>query len=71
MDEVLWIEPRDISDTPGDAEIMAVQMASYVLYKLTGQKFPGFKNTTEWYCSSYVRVWSSALYADLQSEREC
>lgn len=54
MDEVLWIEPRDISDTPGDAEIMAVQMASYVLYKLTGQKFPGFKNTTEWYCYSYT-----------------
>ena len=51
MDDILWIDPDDISDQPGDVERMAVQLASYVLYSLTGRKFPGYKETTEWYCS--------------------
>ena len=51
MDDILWIEPEDISDDPGDIELMAVQLASYVLYSLTGKKFPGFKEANEWYAT--------------------
>lgn len=51
---MLWIDPEDLSDTPGVAETSAVEMASYVLYKLTGKKFPGYQTTTEWYCNTYT-----------------
>lgn len=45
---VTWISAQDLL-TPSDpyAEV-AAQYASWILYKLTGEKYPGIRTSTEW-----------------------
>ena len=47
----MWITPEEImaGDEPTVEEIMAVQYASFILFKLTGEMYPGFTTVTDWY----------------------
>lgn len=44
-----WIEPADTIDPTGPYTQLAVDAASWLLFKLTGEKYPGRNNITECY----------------------
>lgn len=51
----LWISPDDITEELlTDEDEAAVAYASYVLFKLTGEKYSGFTTATDWYYESPV-----------------
>lgn len=47
----LWISASDTIDPTGPYTESAVQFASFILYKLTGEKYTGTRTTTEVYTS--------------------
>jgi hypothetical protein len=46
---VLWISANDTSDPTGPFTDWAVRTASWILYKLTAEKYPGLQQTTDCY----------------------
>jgi hypothetical protein len=46
---VLWISANDTSDPTGPFTDWAVRTASWILYKLTAEKYSGIQTTTDWY----------------------
>lgn len=52
----LWLTPEDTIDPTGVATVDAIAKASYILYKLTGEKYPGTYTSTD--------VISSRSYGD-------
>ena len=44
-----WIDVSDLADTTSPYAEDAVSTASFILYNLTGQKFPGIREVTEFY----------------------
>ena len=46
---VLWITAADLADPDDPLAPLAAENASWVLYNLSGQKYPGVKEVTEWY----------------------
>jgi hypothetical protein len=59
----LWISAADTIDPAGPYTESAVQFASFVLYKLSGEKYTGIQTTTEVYTSE--STWSTATNAAL------
>lgn len=61
-----WITPSDLEDPVHPDAQFAINMASWVLYRLTAEKYPGVGTVTEWYgtdsatcslsCSSYATM---------------
>lgn len=43
----LWLSPEDTIDPDGVYTADAIQTASFVLYKLTGEKYPGISTSTD------------------------
>lgn len=56
----LWLSPEDTIDPDGLHTEEAIQTASFVLYKLTGEKYPGISTSTD--------AISSTSYADLATK---
>lgn len=48
---IRWIEPEDTIDPTGEYTIQCIEAASWLLYKLTAEKYPGTSTTTECYGS--------------------
>jgi hypothetical protein len=46
---VTWITGEDTNDPGSPHADAAAEAASWVLYKLTAEKYPGIRTTTEWY----------------------
>lgn len=46
---ILWIKPEDTIDPTGPYTQSAVEMACFILYKLTAEKYTGVNTTTEEY----------------------
>lgn len=46
---VLWINASDIADPTSPYAETAVEIASFMLYKLSGEKYSGSQTVTEWY----------------------
>lgn len=46
---IRWIAPEDTNDPTGPHTVKAIDAASWLLYKLTAEKYPGRQRTTECY----------------------
>lgn len=46
---VLWITAADLNDPDDPNAPRAAEMASWALFKLSGEKYPGVQEVTEWY----------------------
>lgn len=46
---VLWVEPEDTIDPSGAYTLRCIEAASWLLYKLTAEKYPGTRSVTEAY----------------------
>lgn len=46
---VLWISANDTMDPTGPFTDWAVRTASWILYKLTAEKYSGIQTSTDWY----------------------
>lgn len=46
---VRWITEADVENPTDPATAYSVEAASWILYKLTGEKYPGVAQRTEWY----------------------
>lgn len=46
---MLWAEPSEMPDPTNPFNEMALEMASHILYKLTGEKFQGIRSVAEMY----------------------
>jgi hypothetical protein len=45
----LWVKPEDTIDPSGPYTLRCIEAASWLLYKLTAEKYPGTKTVTECY----------------------
>lgn len=50
---ILWIKPEDTIDPTGPYTQSAIEMASFILYKLTAEKYTGPQTVTEVYNLDY------------------
>lgn len=50
----LWLKPEDTINPTGAQTEEAIQTASFVLYKLTGEKYPGISTSTDAISSPYT-----------------
>lgn len=57
-----WITANDLSDPMHPDAGYAIEVASWVLYRLTGEKYPGIVPTTEWYGLENTTCSSGCLY---------
>lgn len=48
-----WIEPEDTIDPSGPYTDLAIEAATWLLFKLTGEKYPGRNTTTECYSKEH------------------
>lgn len=46
---ITWINAEDLDDPSSPFAQDAAETASWILYKLTGEKYPGIRTTTQWY----------------------
>lgn len=46
---VRWITEADVNNPTDPNTALSVEMASWILYKLTAEKYPGVTQRTEWY----------------------
>ena len=46
---ISWITEDDLSDPSNPLSAVMAESASWILYKLTGEKYTGFRTSTEWY----------------------
>lgn len=60
-----WIEVDDLEDADNPDAPFAIEYASFILYKLTGEKYPGTQETTEWYGFRRDESWCSAMESSL------
>lgn len=44
-----WITPDETMDPDGEYTEYAIEFASWILYKLTAEKYPGNTESTEYY----------------------
>jgi hypothetical protein len=67
----LWITAESIADdgTATDLDTQAVEYASYVLYKLTGERFSGVETSTDWYCSDIASRWPRSHFVFMNHNR--
>lgn len=56
---VRWISASDLSQPNNPDADSAALAASWVLYKLSGEKYPGIKTSTDWYGVDPERVYIS------------
>lgn len=55
---VTWIDASDTNDPSDPNAEYAASAASWILYKLTAEKYPGIRTTTEWYGRDNNGCWS-------------
>src|SRR5690606_16209461 len=60
---VRWIEAADLTRPNSRDADSAALAASWILYKLSGEKYPGTSTSTDWYCSDI----ESAQYSPFTS----
>lgn len=64
---VLWITAADLSDPEHEMAPLIAEAASFILFKRSGQKYPGVQSVTEWYGRRGTSCWSCSslsLYTD-------
>jgi len=59
---VTWITGEDTNDPGSPHADAAAEAASWVLYKLTAEKYPGIQTATEWYGLDNARCTSCDIY---------
>jgi hypothetical protein len=58
---ISWVEPSELRNgTHPDAEY-AIEVASWILYKLTAEKYPGIREYTEWYGRDPENCWCTEV----------
>lgn len=57
---VAWITAADLANPADPLAAEAIESASWVLYNLSGQKYPGIRTTTEWYGFDHSTCWCDA-----------
>lgn len=57
---VEWVTSADLSSPAEPLAEDAASAASWILYRLSGQRYPGIRYTTEWYGYDHVNCWCSS-----------
>lgn len=55
---VTWISGSDTSDPYNENAEAAAKAASWILYKLTAEKYPGIRSAVEWYGTDESGCWA-------------
>jgi hypothetical protein len=62
---VSWITADDLGNPTSEFAEDAAEAASWVLYKLSGQKYPGISMATEWYGYDHLGCWCNGGLTEL------
>lgn len=64
---VAWIDIEDVEDSENPDAPYAIEYASFILYKLTGEKYPGVQEATEWYGYRRDNEWCHQITQNLSA----
>lgn len=62
---VLWLGVEDLEDPENPDAPYALEFASFILYRLTGEKYPGVQEAEEWYGYRRGADWCGNLIEEL------
>lgn len=62
---IAWIDTDDLEDADNPDAPYAIEYASFILYKLTAEKYPGVQEATEWYGTRGNGDWCAQMTQQL------
>jgi hypothetical protein len=60
---VLWITAEDLAEPTSENAPLVAEAVSYALFMLSGQKYPGVREVTEWYGHRGTSCWACTVPA--------